>query len=267
MYLNLIKKGLPMNYIKYVYCLILMAMSSYCADSSEEFLRKLAIAEVSPRDQEQASSPRQKFLGKYVDLRRAIANSSPRKVESPLRTNSRDGIEKSDCLSIDASPRDIESPRTRLKKSMSLNFTQERDNKTLRDVKALDEGSSPRGEEIVLSLLRKTKERKKRDEKDQEIFRRKSIDFKLSSPNPRLLIEEHKESPSNKNYEGACRPKSLSEEDQRLLQQGLIEICFKNKDQEWRGTFNRALEDLVDGHEQRILAKEKKESQKEEEPS
>lgn len=164
-----------MKYITYIYCAIFMTISCYCADGPDQK------SEISPRDQEQ--SPRKKFFLGKVDLRKAIANSSP------LRTNSREDIAPINAYLA----RDLESPRTRLKKSQSANFSPQRDNKTLRDVISLEEGSSPRGEGIVLALLRQTKEERK-----VEIFREKSsvpqqVDFKLSSPNPKLLVlEENK---------------------------------------------------------------------------
>jgi hypothetical protein len=147
-------------------------------------------------------------------------------MDSPRRENSRDNI-----APISASfASDLESPRTKLKRSQSVNFSPQRDNKTLRDVISLEEGSSPRGEMMVFALLKKTKEtpvNEKEEEKNINIFREKSskplVDFKFSSPNPKLLVlePEHEKSLSNKNHELISKPADLSEKEQELVEKGV----------------------------------------------
>lgn len=199
-----------MKNIVYVYGFVFVTIHCYCADGPEK-------SEISPRDQE---SPRKKFFSGKVDLRKAIANSSPR------RTTSRDEIEKSDSLSRESSPRDLESPRTRLKRSQSVHLSSQKDNKTLRDVRALEEGSSPRGENLVLTLLR-IKEKQDQKASEAENFRAKSsvpqVDFQHSSPDPKLLIlmGESEKSSSDKKHKLISTPKALSAEDQALVEQGV----------------------------------------------
>jgi hypothetical protein len=181
-----------------------MTISCYCADGPDQK------GEISPRDQE--LSPRKKLFFGKVNLRKAIANSSP------LRTNSREDI---------AAYLALESPRTKLKRSQSVNFSPQRDNKTLRDVISLEEGSSPRGEMMVLALLKKTKEKLVNEEENVNIFREKAskspVDFKYSSPNPKLLVleSEHEKPLSNKNHELISKPADLSEKEQELVERGV----------------------------------------------
>lgn len=222
--------------------------------------------EISPRDQDQQSPRKITFLGKSINLRKAIANSSPRRTESPHRNSSRDDIEKSSGnLPKDNSPRDIESPRTKLQRSQSVILSQpEKYNKTLKDIQNLDKEGSPRGEGIVLTLLKKINSKSSPDvdeQKETKIFRNKSIDFTQSSySSPQHLIIGEQERLSTNKHDDKKLPEPLSEEDKQLLLNGKIEVCSK-----WRGEFNKTLEQLVTNHEERLLAEQSKELQKQEE--
>lgn len=254
-----------MNYINFLASLYIGIAMIGC-NAAQMGDTSVGKEEISPRDQDQQSPRRITFLGKSIDLRKAIANSSPRKTESPHRNSSRDDIEKSSgSLSKESSPRDLESPRTRLKRSQSMVLSQpKRDNKTLQDVKALEKGSSPRGEEMVVALLRAKDSKSSPDVDEIKVFRNKSVDFTLSSPSPKHLIGEQPERSSTGKQNDKKLPKPLSEEDQRLLQSGIIEVCSKNREQ-WQLDFNKTLEQLVTNHEERLLAKLPKELQKQEE--
>lgn len=263
-----------MNAIRYLYGLVLITTYCYGAADYPELKSEISprdqiteITEVSPRDQELGTSPRQKFLGKFghINLRKAIANSSPRRTESPRKKSSHDGIEItiSESSSKDNSPREIESPRG-LGKSKSFILScfkdddNKRENKTLKTLVEMEKAGSPRGEEQVVAMLR------------AGLDRRKSaptlvVDFQRSSPPISHMFGDDSKSSTTDKHEANQLPTPFSEEDQKLLKSGLFEPCPQNEVQQWQQTFKPILKELVTNHEKRELAKLSKEDQKEEE--
>lgn len=173
--------------------------------------------EISPRDQEQQSPRRKVFMSRQpIDLRKVIAYSSPR------RSGSRDLNEREvsaeDNASREASPRSL----TRSKSTVLPSF-QEKENKNLKDVLEIEKAGSPRGEGLVLGLLRTTGGFDRRKSAPNVI-----VNFEQSSPPISHILGYGKD--VNSPAKESKLSESISVQDQDPFDDELFRSCIKKEE-------------------------------------